>query len=81
MALPPFLVAAPQFVWRQVRGLFLFISGLGAAVTFLAMLSGPRGARFTSQLSVSGLVLPPDTIIIHYLVSFVKSLFTYFCVK
>ncbi len=80
MALPPFLVVAPQFVWRQVRGLFLFISGLGAAVTFIAMFI-ELSRSSSSQLSVSGLVLPPDTIIIHYLVSFVKSLFTYFCVK
>lgn len=80
MALPPFLVAAPQFVWRQVRGLFLFISGLGAAVTSIAMFI-ELSRSSSSQLSVSGLVLPPDTIIIHYLVSFVKSLFTYFCVK
>lgn len=80
MALPPFLVVAPQFVWRQVRGLFLFISGLGAAVTSIAMFI-ELSRSSSSQLSVSGLVLPPDTIIIHYLVSFVKSLFTYFCVK
>ena len=73
MALPP--------LWWRLRGLFgdrrgafFYLSGLGAAVTFLAMLSGPRGARFTSQLSVSGLVLPPDTIIIYDLIQNVKSL-------